>query len=262
MLKSAELPSKPHTHLQTTLASFVLLITIGELSLAIPIPLLTLSAHLLATLLIVYTLILQAELKLTRLYFSLLIIPLIRIISIVIPISTWPRITWYIAISLPLFLAIGLVIQQTHWPLLELGHSHRNLLSQLAMAIFGFWIGLGQYFILKPDPLITELTWHTVWFPALVLLITTGYLEELLFRGLLLHAATILVGNWRGVLLTATLTALMQLSHLSLRNLASVFAIAVLYGVIVVRTRSLVGVTLMHGITNISLFLLWPFWLN
>lgn len=155
-----------------------------------------------------------------------------------------------------------LVIQQESWSRKELGFTLHNLPLQIAVVLGGFALGWMEYRILQPEPLVSELTWQTIWLPALVLLICTVYFEELLFRGLLQSAALSVIGYWPAILFQAALFAVLHIGYASVVDVIFVFIVGFVFGVVVARTNSLLGVTLAHGLTNIGLFLLWPFWLS
>jgi membrane protease YdiL (CAAX protease family) len=197
-----------------------------------------------------------------RLQTVLLLIPMIRILSLALPLSAWPQISWYLAASVPLFATMMLIIQQESWHREELGLTLHRFPLQLAIGIVGIELGWVEYQILQPTPLATELTWQALWLPALILLVSTGLLEELLFRGLLQSAAISLIGRGPALLFVATLFAVLHIGYASVLDVLFVFVIGLVFGLFVDRTRSILGVTLAHGITNISLFLLWPLWLG
>jgi LysM repeat protein len=121
--------------------------------------------------------------------------------------------------------------------------------------------GLLEFFILRPDPLVDELTWEQVWLPALILLIFTGLFEELVFRGVMQRAADESLGRY-GVVYIATLFAVLHLGYRSILDVIFVFGVGLFFSYVVSRTRSIVGVTLSHGLTNIGLFLVFPFLIN
>jgi hypothetical protein len=106
--------------------------------------------------------------------------------------------------------------------------------------------------------LVTGLTWQTGWLPALVLLLTTGLIEELIFRGVLQRAAVKAFGSWRGIVYVSFLFALLHVGFLSWADVAFVFAIAMFFGWAVKKTGTLSGVTISHGLTNIMLFIVAP----
>jgi LysM repeat protein len=122
----------------------------------------------------------------------------------------------------------------------------------------GLGFGLIEYLILQPDPLLTELRWDSVWLPILILLIFTGLLEEIIFRGMLQSTASQYLGRW-GVPYAALVFAVLHFGYRSALNVLFVLAVALLFGSVVQRRGTLLGVSIAHGLTNVSLFLVYPF---
>jgi membrane protease YdiL (CAAX protease family) len=102
------------------------------------------------------------------------------------------------------------------------------------------------------------LEWAEVWLPALILMACTGFGEELVFRGLLQQVASDALGRWAGPYV-AVLFAVLHVGYLSFADVVFVFAIALFFGWAADRSRSIVGVTVAHGLINIALFLVVPF---
>ena len=88
-------------------------------------------------------------------------------------------------------------------------------------------------------------------------MVCTGFVEELIFRGVLQRSAVEAFGWW-GIIYVSLLFAVVHLIHQSLIDIAFVFVIAIFFGWVVKKTGSIFGVTLSHGIANIVLFLVAP----
>src|SRR5687768_13662201 len=91
----------------------------------------------------------------------------------------------------------------------------RRLLLTLALAPIGFGLGLMEFLILGSRPLIESLSWETFLFPAFVLMVFTGFLEEVIFRGLVQDVSTTLMGRF-GIWYGAVLFAVLHIGYLSL----------------------------------------------
>jgi membrane protease YdiL (CAAX protease family) len=143
----------------------------------------------------------------------------------------------------------------------ELGLTLRGWPLQLAIGLTGLVFGAVEYVILRPDPLAPALKLAYVWQPALILLVSTGFLEELVFRGLIQNAAVDVLGRW-GLVYVAVLFAALHIGYQSLVDVLFVLGVGLFLGWAVYRTRSLLGVTISHGLTNIMLFLIMPFLLT
>jgi len=192
-----------------------------------------------------------------KLFLSLTVVPLIRLFSLSLPLAGLPLVYWYLVISLPLFVAAFLIARTVGFSRRTIGLDVKRLSVQGLVGLTGLFWGYVEYQILKPAPLIEGLTWGQIWFPALVLLICTGFAEELLFRGVMQRAATEAMGSLGG-LYVAALFAVMHVGHRSWLDIPFVFGVALFFSWVVARTRSLLGVTLSHGLTNIMLFLIFP----
>ena len=193
-----------------------------------------------------------------KLLLALCLAPLTRIMSLSMPLAQFSPIYWYLIIYPALFLAAWVAMRRLNLTASEVGLTVRKLPLQLVVALTGFIFGVAEYLILRPEPLISELYWGAVLFPAFVLLAGSGFVEEFVFRGVLQRASMGALGRW-GLPYVALVFAVLHLIHLSAIDIAFVFAIALFFGWVVYRTGSLLGVTLSHGITNILLYLIIPF---
>lgn len=193
-----------------------------------------------------------------RFYFSLALVPLIRLMSLSLPLTDYPLVYWYMIIGAPLFLAAFFTARLMGVNIDRLLFSRRRLGVQLLVAISGIGLGYLEYIILRPQPLVAEFSWRSIWLPALILLIFTGLLEEVIFRALLQQTARETIGGW-GLIYASLLFAVMHLGYQSVTDFLFVLVVAIYFGYVVLKTNSILGVTLAHGLTNIGLFLVFPF---
>ncbi len=193
-----------------------------------------------------------------RLLLTLALAPLVRILSISLPLQDLPLVFWYLIIGALLYMAAFVTAQITGISPQRMGLTWKGWPIQLASALIGFGLGLMEFLILGSRPLIDSLSWETFLFPAFVLMIFTGFLEEVIFRGLVQDVSTTLMGRF-GIWYGAVLFAVLHIGYLSLPDVLFVFGVGLLFGYLVQRTRSLLGVSLAHGFTNISMYLIYPF---
>jgi membrane protease YdiL (CAAX protease family) len=197
-----------------------------------------------------------------RLLYALALVPLIRIVSLAMPLGEFGRAYWFLAAGLPVFAGGAVVVSHLG---ISLGGVGLRLprggpLPQLAIVLSGFALGFCEYHILRPEPLIEALTLRQLVAPALILLVFTGVLEEFVFRGILQRTATQALGSPAlAIVYVSLIFAVLHIGYRSVSDFAFVFAIALLYGWVVRKTGSIIGVSVSHGITNITLFLLMPF---
>lgn len=254
-----------------SLPLFVLFFTtIAELFITFTTPLAAMGLHVTVMFVLLYNVLHTVNPIRRRLQTVLLLIPLTRILFLALPLANLSRVNSSLAISIPLFIAIMMIIWQESWSREELGFTFNHLPLQAVTAISGLGFGLLQYNLISPEPFTTEPTWQAALVPALILMVSTGYLQELMFRGLLQNAALPILGHWPSILFVASLFAVLNMSYLltvgvgvSLAlGILLVFLIGLIFGLVVAHSRSIVGVTLAHGIMNITLFLIWPYWIG
>lgn len=193
-----------------------------------------------------------------RLWFSLTLMPLIRIISLSLPLINFPLFYWFLYTSVPIFAGAIMAMRLLGISWRDAGITTKGLPLQLLIGLLGIALGYIEYHILRPEPLISELTWQQLWWPALIILISTGLLEELVFRGIAQNTAVEQLGAAVGVVYIAVYFAVLHIGYKSLTDVIFVLVVGLLFGWIVLRTKSIIGVTIAHGLTNIFLFLVIP----
>ena len=193
-----------------------------------------------------------------RLFLALALAPLIRILSLTMPLQDVDLVYWYVIVAVPLLLTAAIVAANLKLSLEDLGLTLRALPLQGLIALSGLGFGVAEYFILRPKPLVDELSWQSTTLPALILLVGTGFNEEFVFRGVMQSASRQALGKL-SIVYVAVVFAVLHLGYKSVSDVAFVFAVGLLFGWLVARTRSLLGVTLSHGATNITLYLVIPF---
>jgi LysM repeat protein/membrane protease YdiL (CAAX protease family) len=193
-----------------------------------------------------------------KLLLALSLAPLIRILSLSMPLEDIDLVYWYGIVAFPVLIGALVVARTLSLKRRELGFSLGSIPFQLLIGSTGVAFGLIEYFILDPEPLIDEFSWGAFWVPAIVLLIGTGFTEELVFRGVMQSAAGPSLGKVTILYVTA-IFAILHIGYQSALDVAFVFAVGLFFAWVVARTRSILGVTISHGITNIGLYLVVPF---
>lgn len=193
-----------------------------------------------------------------KLVLALTLAPLIRLLSLSLPLTRFAQVAWYPIVAVPLLLAAWLIIRQVGVGRRALGLRGGNLPLQLMLMGGGLGLGAVEYGILRPAPLLPAFSWGAFALASLSLLIFTGFSEELIFRGLLQTVAWPLLGRWT-IFYVSLLFAVLHIGYLSVVDVLFVFAVGWLFAYIVRWDGSILGVTLAHGLTNITLFLIMPF---
>ena len=194
-------------------------------------------------------------------YLSMSIAPLIRIVSMGMPLGYFRQEWWYLLSSIPLF-ATSFVIART----IPLNRREinlqmpdlRHLPLSLLVALSGIPLGAIEFVILRPTPIVSSLDWRKVTIASLILLIGTGFIEELIFRGILQTTVSELYNSWWAIVYVSVLFGELHTGHMSVVDVFFVIGVALYFAAVVKSTRSLLGVSLAHGLTNIFLFIVFP----
>ncbi|PKH46009.1 CPBP family intramembrane metalloprotease [Dehalococcoides mccartyi] len=192
-----------------------------------------------------------------RLILALSLVTLIRIISLAMPLSDIPQIWWYPIIYLPLLIATIMVAKMLEYTLKDIGLIWGKIPVQILIGLTGIGLGFAEYAILKPDAIAETLSWSNLILPSIILLLTTGFVEELIFRGVLQKAALDSFGS-RGIIYISLIFAVLHIGFFSILDIFFVFGVALVFGYLVKKTGSILGVTIAHGLTNIILFAIAP----
>ena len=196
--------------------------------------------------------------KIQKLMLALSLAPLARLVSLTMPQLRIHPVVSYIVVGIILLVAAVVVYRLSGYKPGDIGLTPgKHLPLQLLVGLAGVGIGFIEYMILRPDPLASSTYLSSLLFPALVLFIFPAFMEELIFRGLMQRAASgVYTRTWPYFL--ALLFAVLHIGYRSWLDLIFIFFVGLIFSLVVEKTRSLIGVTLAHGLASISLFLLFP----
>jgi membrane protease YdiL (CAAX protease family) len=193
-----------------------------------------------------------------RFYLTLTLAPIIRILSLAIPMWNFPVMYWYLVTGAPLLLTSFVIIRAAGYRPEDVCLRLGRLWGQAGVALVGVPLGWIEYQILRPASLLPGGNVKMLVLAGFILLIFTGLVEEVIFRGILLKAADDYLGKTHSLIYCCSIFAILHIIHNSALDVVFVFGVALLFIFFVRRTGSLLGVTLAHGITNIMLYLVWP----
>ncbi|MCG3772258.1 MAG: hypothetical protein JW384_03465 [Nitrosomonadaceae bacterium] len=240
---------------------FVVWIAIAEFLTAAVDPRVGVMAHAVLLVMLLFQGSMVDDSKQQALLWCLTLGPLIRLLSLCLPLVQFPVLYWYAIISFPVFAATVTVARLLGYSWQDLGliPNRQQLPGDLLMLPMGVALGFVEYIILRPLPLSPSLSLEHIWLPALILTVATGFEEELIFRGLLQKAATSALGSTFGLLFVSTLFACLHIGYLSIIDIVFVFAVGHIFALRARSSGSILGPTLAHGGVNSCLFLIAPF---
>lgn len=193
-----------------------------------------------------------------RLALAMTVVPFIRLLSLSLPLASLPQVAWYPMVAVPILLGAWYIARQVGASRSDLGLVRGNLPLQLLLVVGGLGLGALEYAILQPRPMLSEYGPVEVTIAALSLIIFTGFNEELIFRGFLQALSGPIMGRL-GPLYVSLLFGALHIGYLSVLDVAFVTAVGLLFAYVVRWGGSILGVTLTHGLTNSTLFILMPY---
>jgi len=238
---------------------YILLIVVAEVLTSFVSPSYGLLLHSLILLsLLVVSSLKHGESSVSGFYLSLSLAPLIRIISLSVPLASFPRYAWYIIVNVPVLVATVAMMRVKGIGFKDAGVKFEKPWGVAWIALTGVPLGFIDYLILRPESIAAGLPFFGVLLLALGLGLSTGFVEELVFRGLMQPGAVEVFGERRGLVGVAAVFASLHIGWLSPLDLIFVFSVGLFYGYMALRTGNIIGVTLSHGLTNVVLFLVAP----
>ncbi len=155
----------------------------------------------------------------------MMILPMIRIIGLTLPIMQVPSLYWFPIIAIPLFAASYTLMRNQRLTRRKVGLILGNIPVQLLIALTGLVLGFIEFLILKPQPLISTFSLVPLLTAIIILTISTGFAEELLFRGILQRNAENFFGKAFGLLYASLLFTCLHIGWHSFIDLAFVFGV-------------------------------------
>lgn len=253
----------PFARVGPAAAAFLVLAAAGETATALLHARLGIALHALALVALIThaALVRRVNPRLADLFVALTPVPLIRIVSLTSPLAEFSYVQWFSIIGVILYAGIVTSIKLLRPSLQSLGlrlPERRHWPLEALVIAGGIGFGWLEYQILEPGALVMELSARTLIAPILVLYVSTGLLEELLFRGLIQKYAGAAMGVAWGIAYTTLLFAVLHAGWRSWLDILFVGAVGLIYSLVVRRTGSIVGVSISHGLTNTMLFLVMP----
>lgn len=204
-------------------------------------------------------LVLSSAFVAERTHQALMLLPLFRLVNVAIPVFFELTLYSYALVYAPMFLPIYLMLRSRSFSRQEMGMTFKNFWLYLPpAAAIGLLLGWGEYYIIHPEMLIPQADLKNVLALSLIMILFVGVVEEFIFRSVLQTALVDWAGSVKGLLAASLLFGFMHSGYGLYSEMAFVSLAGLVFGVFFWRTRSLPLAALLHGVTNISLFLVVP----
>jgi len=187
----------------------------------------------------------------------LALVPLIRILSLTIPARDVPQIYWYALIGMPLLTAVFATRKLLRISWAHLGLGLNSWPSQTLIALSGLPLGLAAFLLFRPEPVYEASSWSGIAIGAAIIVIFTGFTEEIIFRGLL-HQVAYEIFGWVGMFYGSALYTVMYIGSYSLSYMFFFGLVGLCFSCCVNQTRSIWGVIFAHSFLNLGMFFIWP----
>jgi membrane protease YdiL (CAAX protease family) len=120
----------------------------------------------------------------------------------------------------------------------------------------GVLVGLAEYFVLKPQPVLAGASLvQMLAYIVIVLAVMVGVVEELLFRGLLQTSLEKVVPRWQAIGVVAVMFGLMHVGWMNPLEVLLAYGAGVVFGYLATETDSLIAPITAHGFGNMFLYL-------
>jgi len=205
------------------------------------------------------------EERYSKLMQSLALPSLIRILATSMPLLVFLNPMYqFLLIYPPLLLAAFLLFRGQKMNARDVGITGRKLWLQILVGLTGLIFGVMEYSILgdfildRYAPGLETSVFGEILVYIFILLFFIGFTEELIFRGIILTNATKIFSAGKSIIFVSVIFMLMHMVFNSQPVLLFAFAVSLFYGYVFLKTRSVVGVSLSHGITNVMAFIVLP----
>jgi len=194
-----------------------------------------------------------------KIYPALILLPLFRLLNVAMPVFFHLTVYSYSLVYAPMFIPIYFLLKQGTISPSQAGLTTKGFWFYLPLAVaVGFALGWGEQNILQSGTLIPDSGFRNVMILSLTMIVFVGFVEEFIFRSALQTVMETRLGSVAGLLITSIIFGFMHSGYHLPLEIAYVSFAGVVFGLMFWLTRSLLVISLAHGITNISLFLVAP----
>jgi len=191
-------------------------------------------------------------------------VPLLRIYMLSQPYVGLVIVWWWALTAIPMIVAAVVGARLAGFGRREIGLTlaPRDLITALLMLPVGIAAGFGTYLLLDPRPIARDVAIGYPWLHALVMVANPAFVQELIYRGVLLRSTAATLGSATAVALTGVVFAAAQANVPGVGLSVVGFGMMLLVGLILSAVRwksgSLAPSTAGHAAFALSLFLIGP----
>lgn len=193
---------------------------------------------------------------------SMASVPTMRLINFGLPFTHGSMYFQYLAIAICMSTYIILIMRSPEFEHFRLWRKPKNWLIQIVVILSGSVIGYAAYLIVPPSVSIQNQPVGALIFSSVILIGSLGFVEEIVFRGILLDGATQQLDEFSSVIYVSILYAVLSMQAGQLLLVGFVFIVSIYYALVVRRANSLYGVIGAHSIAAVVYYVLGPYFLS
>jgi len=193
----------------------------------------------------------------------LMLLPLFRLLNLATPIFFNQTIYFFPLVYFPMLVPLVYMLREGMVTRSQAGITTRGFLFYLPLALaVGFALGLIEHRILRAEALVPDLSLKSILILSATMIFLVGLVEEFMFRSALQTMLEKRLGSVPGLLVASLIFGLMHSGYHIPLEIVFVSLAGLVFGLLFWITRSLPVISLAHGVTNISLFLVVPVYPN
>lgn len=233
------------------IAESLILFRFGDLGLVL---------HGFVTLLLIW-LIQRAEKPSSLLYQSLLLVPVLRVFNLGLPIFTDDSLVFLGVIYVFLLMSTWMIVRSQNLSLDDLGMTWDKAELIIPGMVIGLVLGVIQY-ILALESLTYDPTIRNYILVVLTTGLLVGFVEELIFRGLIQRWVSQVFNDWIAIIGVSILFGFMHSVWLAPLDIVFAGVVSVFLGWAYASSNNLWFITSIHAMINVGGFLLAPLFLS
>lgn len=207
--------------------------------------------------------ILIKNLEIHRIYVALIFLPVLRLVSLSMPIFAQTPLEYFIFVYLPLIIPLGAIVMHQKGSFDEIGITKNNISAYVILSIpLGFLLGFGEYLVIHPGPLIPEFSFINLLKLTIIMIFFVGLVEELIFRSILQTRLQEVLSLQEALIITSILFGVMHSGYGTFLEILYTSVVGFIIGLSFYITRSLPFAVSIHGFANIFLFGILPYYLS
>lgn len=201
--------------------------------------------------------------KIHNIYQSLMLLPVLRLVNLSMPVFYDKTLYTFIFVYGPLAIPVAVIIMNQRKVLEQIGISRKNIGVYMILSIpLGFLVGLGEYLTIRPQSLIPDLTFESLLILSIIMIFFVGLVEELIFRSIIQTRLEQALSAIESILITSFLFGLMHSGYGTFYEILYTGFVGLFMGFAFYKTRSLPFVAVLHGLVNVFLFGILPYYLS